>query len=89
MAKRETKENKNLNTSTTLSGVVVSDKMNKTIVVSVSRFVKHPKYGKFYKINKKYKAHDEENKYKIGDKVEIIETKPISKDKKFKVVYNS
>ena len=86
MAKRETKENKNLNTSTTLSGVVVSDKMNKTIVVSVSRFVKHPKYGKFYKINKKYKAHDEENKYKIGDKVEIVETKPISKDKKFKVV---
>jgi small subunit ribosomal protein S17 len=72
--------------SNTLSGVVVSDKMNKTIVVSVSRFVKHPKYGKFYKINKKYKAHDEENKYKIGDKVEIIETKPISKDKKFKVV---
>jgi hypothetical protein len=43
--------------------------------------IKHPKYGKFYKINKKYKAHDEENQYKIGDKVEIIETKPISKDK--------
>ncbi len=60
--------------------------MDKTIVVSVSRFVKHPKYGKFYKINKKYKAHDEENKCKIGDKVEIIETRPISKDKKFKVI---
>ena len=70
-----------------LSGVVVSDKMAKTVVVSVSRFVKHPKYGKFYKINKKYKAHDEENKYKVGDKVEIIETRPISKDKRFKVVY--
>jgi small subunit ribosomal protein S17 len=70
----------------TLSGVVVSDKMDKTVVVSVSRFVKHPKYGKFYKINKKYKAHDEENKYKTGDKVEITETKPISKDKRFKVV---
>lgn len=70
----------------TLSGVVVSDKMNKTVVVSVSRFVKHLKYGKFYKINKKYKAHDEENKYKIGDKIKIIETRPISKDKKFKVV---
>ena len=69
-----------------LSGVVVSDKMDKTVVVSVSRFVKHPKYGKFYKINKKYKAHDEENKCKIGDKVEIIETKPISKDKRFKIV---
>ena len=70
----------------TLNGVVVSDKMDKTVVVSVSRFVKHPKYGKFYKINKKYKAHDEGNEYKIGDKVEMIETKPISKDKRFKVI---
>lgn len=69
-----------------LSGVVVSDKMDKTVVVLVSRFVKHPKYGKFYKINKKYKVHDEENKHKIGDKVKIIETRPISKDKKFKVI---
>ncbi|MEK7471489.1 MAG: 30S ribosomal protein S17 [Patescibacteria group bacterium] len=69
-----------------LKGVVVSDKMDKTVVVSVSRFVKHPLYGKFYKISKKYKAHDEENKYKIGDKVEIIETRPISKDKRFKVI---
>ncbi len=70
----------------TLSGVVVSDKMDKTVVVSVSRFIKHPKYGKFYKVNKKYKAHDETNKYKTGDKVEIMETRPISKFKKFKVV---
>lgn len=69
-----------------LKGTVVGDKMDKTITVSVSRFVKHPLYGKFYKVSKKYKAHDEENKYKIGDKVEIIETRPISKDKKFKVV---
>jgi small subunit ribosomal protein S17 len=69
-----------------LKGVVVSDKMDKTVVVSVSRFVKHPLYGKFYKISKKYKAHDEGNIYKKGDKVEIIETRPISKDKKFKVV---
>jgi small subunit ribosomal protein S17 len=69
-----------------LSGVVVSDKMDKTVVVSVSRFIKHPKYGKFYKVSKKYKAHDEENKFKVGDKVEIIETKPVSKDKKFAVV---
>jgi small subunit ribosomal protein S17 len=69
-----------------LKGVVVSDKMDKTIVVSVSRFVKHPLYGKFYKVSKKYKAHDEENKFKIGDKVEIVETRPISKDKKFKVI---
>ena len=69
-----------------LKGVVVSDKMDKTIVVSVSRFVKHPLYGKFYKVSKKYKAHDEGNVYKIGDKVEIVETRPISKDKKFKVI---
>jgi small subunit ribosomal protein S17 len=85
MATKETKkitENK----GSILKGVVVSDKMDKTVVVTVSRFVKHPKYGKYYKINKKYKAHDEENKYKTGDKVEIIETKPISKDKRFKVV---
>ncbi|MFA5841249.1 MAG: 30S ribosomal protein S17 [Candidatus Paceibacterota bacterium] len=69
-----------------LKGVVVSDKMDKTVVVSVSRFIKHPLYGKFYKVSKKYKAHDEENKYKTGDNVEIVETRPISKDKKFKVV---
>jgi small subunit ribosomal protein S17 len=69
-----------------IKGVVVGDKMDKTIVVSVSRFIKHPLYGKFYKVSKKYKAHDAENKYKIGDTVEIIETKPISKDKRFKVI---
>lgn len=71
-----------------LKGVVVSDKMDKTIVVTVSRFVKHPLYGKFYKVSKKYKAHDENNKYKIGDTVEIVSTRPISKDKRFRVVSN-
>jgi small subunit ribosomal protein S17 len=76
------------NKGNVLKGVVVSDKMEKTVVVSVSRFVKHPKYGKYYTINKKYKAHDQENKYKTGDKVEIIEVKPISKDKKFKIISN-
>jgi small subunit ribosomal protein S17 len=70
----------------TLRGVVVSDKMEKTVVVSVDRFVKHSKYGKYRKISKKYKAHDEENKFKIGDKIVIEECKPISKDKSFKVV---
>lgn len=69
-----------------LKGVVISDKMDKTVVVSVSRFVKHPKYGKYYKVNKKYKAHDEANACKAGDKVEIVSTKPLSKDKHFKVV---
>ena len=69
-----------------LKGVVVSDKMDKTVVVTVSRFVKHPLYGKFYQVSKKYKAHDENNKYKVGDKVEIVETRPISKDKRFRVI---
>ncbi len=69
-----------------LKGVVVSDKMNKTIVVKVTRFVEHSKYGKRIKKSKKYKAHDEENTKKTGDQVEIVETRPISKDKKFKVV---
>lgn len=79
------KEVKN-NTGKTWNGVVVSDKMKKTIVVTVNRFVKHPKYGKYFKVSKKYKAHDENNKYKIGDKVTIMECKPISKDKRFKVM---
>lgn len=66
-----------------LKGVVSSDKMDKTIVVLVNRFVEHKKYGKRIKITKKYKAHDETNSKKVGDKVEIVETKPISKDKRF------
>ncbi len=82
MTDKETKKN----IGKTLSGVVVSDKMKKTIVVSVNRFVKHPKYGKYFKVSKKYKAHDENNECKIGDKVTIMECKPISKDKRFKVV---
>lgn len=70
----------------TLRGTVVSDKMDKTVVVEVGRFVKHPKYKKFYTISKKYHAHDEKNQYKIGDEVEIIEVNPISKKKSFAVV---
>lgn len=70
----------------TLKGTVVSDKMDKTVVVAVTRFVKHPKYQKFLKITKKYKAHDEANAHKAGDQVEIVETRPISKDKHFNVV---
>lgn len=71
----------------TLQGTVVSDAMDKTVVVEVGRFVKHPKYKKFYTISKKYHAHDEKNQYKIGDVVEIIETRPISKKKSFIVIY--
>lgn len=84
--KKSTTEDKKINKGVIFDGIVVSDKMDKTVVVSVSRFVKHPLYGKFYKVNKKYKAHDETNKYKTGDKVSIMETRPISKDKRFKVV---
>jgi len=81
------KENKNKTTKArVLRGVVVSDKMKDTCTVLVTRFVKHSKYKKFYKVNKKYKAHDAGNTKKVGDKVEIVESKPISKDKHFKVV---
>lgn len=69
-----------------LKGTVVSDKMDKTVVVSVERFIKHPKYGKYRKTSKRYKAHDENNIHKIGDKVEIAVCKPISKDKSFTIV---
>ncbi|MCA9356494.1 30S ribosomal protein S17 [Candidatus Nomurabacteria bacterium] len=72
--------------SKVLKGVVTSDKMDKTIVVSVSRFVKHPKYQKYINIAKKFKAHDEGNTAKIGDEVEITESKPLSKDKNFTLV---
>lgn len=69
-----------------LSGKVVSDKMDKTVVVNVQRYVEHKKYGKFYKIDKRYKAHDENNEYKVGDNVIIEECRPLSKDKNFTVV---
>lgn len=68
-----------------LKGVVVSDKMDKTVVVKITRFVEHKKYGKRIKKTKNYKAHDELNSKKVGDIVEIEETRPISKDKKFKI----
>jgi small subunit ribosomal protein S17 len=69
-----------------LKGIVVSDKMNKTVVVLVDRIKEHKKYRKRYLVSKKYKAHDPENKYHSGDKVKIQESKPISKDKKWIVL---
>ena len=87
---KTTKNNTNDETKgKVLSGVVVSDKMKDTIVVKVQRFVKHPKYQKYVKIDKKIKVHDAGNTAKIGDKVEIVETKPISKDKHFRLVKSS
>jgi len=64
-------------------GTVTSDKMDKTVVVSVVRVTRHPLYGKIIKISKKYKAHDESNDVKLGDRVRIRECRPISKEKKF------
>ena len=78
--------NKGIGKQKVLAGVVVSDKMKDTVVVKVSRFVKHPKYGKFVSIDKRFKADDKGNTKKIGDKVEIVECAPISKDKHFRVV---
>ena len=69
-----------------LSGVVVSDKPNKTITVLVERKYQHPILKKIIKVKKKYNAHDESNKFKNGDKVSIIESKPFSKNKKFEVM---
>ena len=71
-----------------LKGKVVSDKMQKTVVVEIKRAVYHPKYQKRYFISKKYKAHDEKNKFKEGDEVIIQETRPQSKDKKWIVLEN-
>jgi small subunit ribosomal protein S17 len=69
-----------------LTGIVVSDKPNKTITVVVERKYQHPVLKKVVKVKKKYNAHDEENKFKNGDKVSIIESKPFSKNKKFEVM---
>ena len=72
-----------------LTGVVVSDKPNKTVTVLVERKYSHPVLKKVIKVKKKYNAHDENNKFKNGDKVYIIESKPFSKNKKFQVMENA
>jgi len=68
------------------TGVVVSDKMAKTIVVRVDRTIVHPKYGKRYTRSRKYKVHDEKNAHKVGQTVTFVECRPISKDKRWRVV---
>jgi small subunit ribosomal protein S17 len=67
-------------------GVVVSDKMQKTIVVKVERLIMHPKYKKRYHVSRRYKVHDEKNEYHIGDSVAFCETRPLSKDKRWRVM---
>ncbi len=66
-------------------GVVVGDKLDKTIVVKVEEIKTHPRYVKKIRTSKKYKVHDEDNQYKVGDDVEFLECRPLSKDKKWKV----
>jgi small subunit ribosomal protein S17 len=69
-----------------LQGIVVSDKMQKTVVVEVERIKEHPKYKRRFKVHKKYKAHNEKGEFHVGDRVLIEECKPISKDKKWRVI---
>ena len=69
----------------TLVGVVVSDKMDKTVVVEVTRLVKHPLYKKYIRRKKRYMAHDERNEYQVGDRVQIIESRPLSRRKRWRV----
>ena len=74
------------NARKTRVGIVVSDKMQKTVVVAIERRVAHPQYGKMVTHTKRVKAHDEENSAKEGDTVRIMETRPLSKDKRWRVV---
>lgn len=70
----------------TLKGTVVSAKMNKTIVVRVDRLHKHPKYGKHERVSKKFKAHDEKSEYRTGDSVLLRETRPMSREKRWRAI---
>jgi len=81
-----TEKNTARNARKTRVGLVVSDKMEKTVVVSIERRVQHPVYGKMIRRTKKLKAHDETNDAKTGDTVRIMETRPMSKDKRWRVV---
>jgi small subunit ribosomal protein S17 len=88
----DTKKTQNLNNKQQVikrrfNGIVVSDKMDKTITVKVDRVKVHPKYKKRYTVSKKYKVHDEKNKFKEGDKVTFVECRPLSKDKRWRVIY--
>jgi len=74
------------NNRKTRTGKVVSDKMDKTIVVAIETLVRHPLYGKSIKRTTKFKAHDENNECQIGDRVKIMETRPLSKDKRWRLV---
>jgi small subunit ribosomal protein S17 len=86
LTKDEAAQETDRNSRKTRVGMVVSDKMQKTVVVSIERRVQHPVYGKMVRRTKKLKAHDEQNEAKTGDTVRIMETRPLSKDKRWRVV---
>ncbi|ALC17575.1 30S ribosomal protein S17 [Desulfuromonas soudanensis] len=77
--------NKERGNRKTLMGIVVSDKMDKTVVVKVDQLIKHPVYKKYLKRGVTYKAHDEQNSCSVGDKVLLVETRPLSRDKRWRV----
>lgn len=84
--KNNTMEEQKRNLRRTITGTVTSDKMQKTITVTVERKVIHSKYGKYLKKTKKYHAHDEQNDAKVGDKVRIMETRPLSRLKRWRLI---
>ena len=83
-----TDQTKNKRSHREFRGVVVSAAGSKTIVVTVERSKLHPKYLKRFKVTKKYKVHDERNQYRVGDAVRFVETRPLSKDKRWRVLYD-
>ncbi len=83
---KQAKKIKEVNSARRFVGEVVSDKMAKTIVVKVESVKIHPKYQKRYTVSKKYKVHDETNQYKVGDKVSFVECRPLSRDKRWRVL---
>ena len=86
MAEMTNEQATDRNARKTRTGIVVSDKMQKTVVVAIERRVPHPIYGKMITRTKRLKAHDEENSAKVGDTVRIVETRPLSKDKRWRLV---
>lgn len=86
MAAKNNTEKETTTRKHTLTGVVISDAMQDTVVVAIARYVKHPKYRKFIKRVKRYHVHDAGNTKKVGDKVDIVSCRPISKTKSFKIV---
>jgi small subunit ribosomal protein S17 len=86
MSRRRTEKMEERGYRKTRTGIVVSDKMDKTIVVAIKTKVRHPLYGKMVNRTRRFKVHDEENQCGVGDTVRIMETRPLSKDKRWRIV---